>query len=161
MQPSSHDHLGDRVGVWATLNEPWCAAFLGYAAGVHAPGRREPAAAHRAAHHLMLGHGLAARRLHDAGSDDVGVVLNLAPVWPERPEAAAAARGVDAIRNRVWLGPLVDGAYDVELIVLAPSLGDAEVVRDGDLDVVKRLGRLAGHQLLHTGPGRRCRLRDR
>ncbi|HEU4910552.1 MAG TPA: family 1 glycosylhydrolase, partial [Actinomycetes bacterium] len=50
-----HDHLGDRVKVWATLNEPWCSAYLGYAAGVHAPGRREPAAAHRAAHHLMLG----------------------------------------------------------------------------------------------------------
>ena len=34
-----HDHLGDRVQVWATHNEPWCAAYLGYAAGVHAPGR--------------------------------------------------------------------------------------------------------------------------
>ena len=25
--------------IWATHNEPWCAAYLGYAAGVHAPGR--------------------------------------------------------------------------------------------------------------------------
>jgi beta-glucosidase len=132
-----HDHLGDRVGVWATLNEPWCSAFLGYAAGLHAPGREEPAAAHRAAHHLMLGHGLAAQRLHDAGSGDVGVVLNLAPVWPERPEAATGARSVDAIRNRVWLGPLVDGAYDDDLIALAPSLGDPAVVRDGDPDIVR------------------------
>ena len=28
---------------WITLNEPWCSAFLGYGAGVHAPGRTEPA----------------------------------------------------------------------------------------------------------------------
>ncbi|MDQ3103906.1 MAG: family 1 glycosylhydrolase, partial [Actinomycetota bacterium] len=34
--------LGDRVRFWTTLNEPWCAAFLGYAAGEHAPGRYEP-----------------------------------------------------------------------------------------------------------------------
>ena len=35
--------LGDRVRRWTTLNEPWCSAFLGYAAGAHAPGRQEPA----------------------------------------------------------------------------------------------------------------------
>ena len=33
-----HDRLGDRVRLWATHNEPWCAAYLGYAAGMHAPG---------------------------------------------------------------------------------------------------------------------------
>jgi beta-glucosidase len=131
-----HDHLGDRVGLWATLNEPWCAAYLGYGSGRHAPGRREGGDAHRAAHHLMLGHGLAVARMHDAGADAVGIVLNLTPVWPERPEAADAADGVDAIRNRVWLGPLVDGAYDEGLLRVAPVLGDPELVRDGDLAAV-------------------------
>ena len=38
-----YEALGDRVPTWTTLNEPWCSAFLGYAAGVHAPGRTEPA----------------------------------------------------------------------------------------------------------------------
>jgi beta-glucosidase len=132
-----HDHLGDRVTVWATLNEPWCAAYLGYAVGVHAPGRREPEAAHRAAHHLLLGHALAAGRLHEAGADTVGVALNLAPVWPERPEAHGVADGVDAIRNRVWLGPLVDGVYDGRLTSLAPTFADTAVVRDGDLDTIR------------------------
>jgi beta-glucosidase len=58
-----HEVLGDRVRIWTTLNEPWCSAFLGYAAGVHAPGRTDPAAALAAAHHLLLGHGLAVQRL--------------------------------------------------------------------------------------------------
>jgi len=132
-----HEHLGDRAGLWATLNEPWCAAYLGYAAGVHAPGRREPVAAHRAAHHLLLGHGLAAARLHERGNDGVGIVLNLAPIWPERLEATSTARLVDALRNRVWLGPLVDGSYDTELVDLAAPFGDPDVVREGDLAVVK------------------------
>lgn len=138
-----HRHLGDRVTRWATHNEPWCAAYLGYAAGVHAPGRREGGRAHRAAHHLMLGHALAAQRLRagppgpDGAGPDVGIVLNLAPVWGESPEAAAQVDGIDAIRNRVWLDPLVDGAYDPGLLRVAPELADPELVREGDLALVR------------------------
>jgi beta-glucosidase len=50
--------LGDGIEVWTTLNEPWCSAYLGYAAGLHAPGKRDQAAALTAAHHLNLAHGL-------------------------------------------------------------------------------------------------------
>jgi len=132
-----HERLADRVGVWATLNEPWCSAYLGYSAGVHAPGRREGGRAHRAAHHLMLGHGLVAQALHAGGSQDVGIVLNLAPIWGEPGTPEPAVDGVDAVRNRVWLGPLVDGAYDEGLLRVAPELGDPELVRDGDLDLVR------------------------
>ena len=132
-----HEHLADRVDVWATHNEPWCSAYLGYGSGRHAPGRREGGNTHRAAHHLMLGHGLAAARMHEAGADTVGIVLNLAPVWPDGPEAADPADGVDAIRNRVWLGPLVDGEYDERLLRIAPVLTDSELVRDGDLNLVR------------------------
>jgi beta-glucosidase len=131
-----HDRLGDRVKVWATHNEPWCAAYLGYSAGIHAPGRKEGGAGHRAAHHLNLAHGLAAARLHEAGVTDLGIVHNLAPFWPETPEAAGAASELDAVRNRIWLDPLVDGAYDDELLRVAPELADPELVRDGDLALV-------------------------
>ena len=132
-----HDRLGDRVGVWATHNEPWCAAYLGYSAGIHAPGRKEGGAGHRAAHHLNLAHGLAAARLHEAGATDVGIVHNLAPFWPETPEAAVAADELDAVRNRIWLGPLVDGTYDEQLLRVAPELADPGLVRDGDLVLVR------------------------
>ncbi len=132
-----HDRLGDRVRTWATLNEPWCSAYLGYGSGRHAPGLTVGGKAHRAAHHLVLAHGLAAARLHAAGADTVGVVLNLTPVWPDSPEAAAVADGVDAIRNRVWLGPLVDGAYDAGTLRVAPELADPELVRPGDLELVR------------------------
>jgi len=132
-----HERLGDRVGLWATHNEPWCAAYVGYGSGRHAPGRQLGDRTHVTAHHLLLGHGLAATRLHDAGADAVGIVLNLTPVWPDRPEAAEVADGVDAIRNRIWLGPLVDGAYDDGTLKVAPVLADPSVVRDGDLALVR------------------------
>ena len=128
-----HERLGDRVTSWASHNEPWCAAYLGYAAGVHAPGRCEGEAGHRAAHHLMLGHGWAREALPDA---HLGIVLNLAPVWAESPESEHVADGVDAIRNRVWLDPLVDRAYDDRLLDLAPVLADPDLVRPGDLDAI-------------------------
>ncbi len=55
----AHEALGDRVKYWTTFNEPWCSAFLGYGSGAHAPGRTDPGDSVRAAHHLLLGHGLA------------------------------------------------------------------------------------------------------
>src|SRR6188474_965369 len=70
--------LGDRVPVWTTLNEPWCSAFLGYGSGAHAPGRTEPEAALRAAHHLNLAHGLAIAALRSTVRSDAefSVTLN-------------------------------------------------------------------------------------
>ncbi len=61
--------LGDRVPVWTTLNEPWCAAFVGHIAGAHAPGLQDPAAGLAAMHHLLLGHGLAVEALRAADPD--------------------------------------------------------------------------------------------
>ena len=132
-----HDRLGDRVRLWATVNEPWCSAYLGYASGRHAPGKRLGSEAHRAAHHLLLGHGLAASRMRETGADGVGIVLNLTPVLPETPAADVVADGVDAIRNRLWLGPLVDGEYDAGTQRVAPVLEDPELVRPGDLDLIR------------------------
>ncbi len=129
-----YERLGDRVRLWATHNEPWCAAYLGYSAGVHAPGRREGAAGHRAAHHLMLAHGWASQALPDAAN--VGIVLNLTPVRPEPGTPEDLADGVDVIRNRIWTGPLADGAYDEGVLAVAPELASTELVRPGDLEAV-------------------------
>ena len=60
--------LGDRVKIWTTLNEPYCSAYLGYASGVHAPGRTDPAAALATVHHLNLAHGLGGRAIRAAAA---------------------------------------------------------------------------------------------
>ena len=121
--------LGDRVSCWASLNEPWCTAFLGYAAGVFAPGRREPAAAYAAAHHLLLAHGLAAAALPDT---DLGIVLNLAPVRPETSADEPAAEIVDALQNGLWLDALTKGSYPQVLVAMG-----AGFVQDGDLATIQ------------------------
>ncbi|WP_030236203.1 GH1 family beta-glucosidase [Streptomyces sp. NRRL S-350] len=135
--------LGDRVSTWTTLNEPWCSAFLGYGAGVHAPGRTDPADALRAAHHLNLGHGLAVGALRAAlpSAAQVAVSLNLHVVRPlsERPEDLAAARRIDAVGNRVFTGPMLKGRYDEDLLEDTAHLVDWDgLVHDGDLAEISR-----------------------
>jgi beta-glucosidase len=134
-----HDRLRDRIRYWTTLNEPWCSAFLGYANGNHAPGRTEPAAALAAAHHLMLGHGLAiqAMRSQDAGST-LGITLNLYPVDPATDADADvdAARRVDAVSNRIFLDPLLRGRYPDDLRRDVAEISDMAFVADGDVKVI-------------------------
>ena len=104
--------LGDRVKSYATLNEPWCSAFLGYAYGEHAPGRREWDACLRAIHHLLLAHGLAIPAMRaNAAAADHGIVLNLTPGYPLAPDDEAAADRYDTMNHKVFLSPLFKGEY--------------------------------------------------
>jgi beta-glucosidase len=139
----AHGALGDRVAHWTTLNEPWCSAFLGYATGRHAPGRREPSAAVRAAHHLLLGHGLAAEAIRD-GDSRVGITLNLTHVTPLGTEAADvdAARRIDGMQNRLFLDPLLRGGYPVDVLTDLHEVTGFGHVHDGDL---KRIGAPLDH----------------
>ncbi|MEV7027212.1 beta-glucosidase [Kitasatospora sp. NPDC093558] len=137
------DALGDRVRLWTTLNEPWCSAFLGYGSGVHAPGRTDWTAALRAAHHLNLGHGLAVEALRAILPREarIAVSLNLHEVRPLTQSAAdrEAARRIDAVGNRVFTGPMLNGAYPEDLLADTAHLVDwPELVHDGDLATIAR-----------------------
>ncbi len=138
-----HEALGDRVRHWTTLNEPWCSAFLGYGSGEHAPGRHEPAASVRAAHHLMLGHGLAVQAIRAGGSSaaqpaQVGVTLNLYAVSPvsDSDADADAARRVDGLANRIFLDPVLRGRYPVDVVEDLREVTDFAHVHEGDLAIV-------------------------
>jgi beta-glucosidase len=137
----AYERLRDWVGHWTTLNEPWCAAYLGYADGTHAPGRTEPVAAVRAGHHLLLGHGLAlqAMRSHGTrGADGTerrfGITLNLYPVDPvsERPADRDAARRIDGLFNRQFLEPELRGRYPADLLDDLALVTSAAHIGDGD-----------------------------
>jgi len=132
------DALADRVPSWTTLNEPFCAALLGYAAGVHAPGRTEPAAALAAVHHLLLGHGLAVGALRAGGASEVNITVNLYAVTPasDAPADVDAARRVDGLQNRLWLDPVLLGRYPADLVEDLAPLGVLDAVSAEDLAVI-------------------------
>ncbi|MBB5116510.1 GH1 family beta-glucosidase [Micromonospora echinospora] len=130
-----HGSLGDRVRTWTTLNEPWCSAYLGYGSGVHAPGRRDAGDAFRAVHHLLLGHGLAARALRSAGVETLGITLNLADVQPADVASAADAEAVklvDGLHNRIFLDPLTGAGYPADVLAHVSQIVAPDFVRDGD-----------------------------
>lgn len=130
--------LGDRVTMWATLNEPWVAAFVGHLTGEHAPGIRDDQAAVDAAHHLLLGHGLATQALRTVTPGRIGIVLNPTVVWPAsgRPEDIAAAHLADGVRNRWWFDPLLHGSYPADVVQVLESVVDTDGLRPEDLDVI-------------------------
>jgi beta-glucosidase len=135
-----HERLGDRVTHWATFNEPWCSAWLGYGSGEHAPGERDHERAWPAMHHLLLAHGTAVQRLRELSGDraDIGIVLNLFGVHPvddASPAVKEAVEHIDVMQNRVWLDALLRSQYGDAVRELAPASFE-EVVHDGDLQVI-------------------------
>jgi beta-glucosidase len=130
--------LGDRVPMFTTLNEPWCSAYLGYGSGIHAPGRTERVAPVRAVHHLLLGHGLAAQAICAAAPGaTVSLTLNPAVVRPAGADDLDAVRRVDGIANRIFQGPLLDGAYPDDVVADLAEVTDFSFVADGDLEIIK------------------------
>ena len=131
------ERLGDRVASIATLNEPWCSSILSYQIGEHAPGWHDRRAALAAAHHLLLGHGLALQAMRALKLPaQLGIVLNLTPATPatDDPADVAAARSADGHANRWFLDPLLRGHYPED--TWAEMGADAPEVLPGDLDLI-------------------------
>nr|GMC79855.1 beta-glucosidase 12-like [Ipomoea batatas] len=123
--------FGDRVKVWATLNEPWTFAAFGYDSGDFPPGRcsswmdnngcptpgnssTEP---YIVAHHLLLAHAAAAQlytqKYKVTQKGDIGIVLVsnwFEPYSKTASDAKAAQRALDFMFG--WfMHPLARGKY--------------------------------------------------
>ncbi len=130
--------LGDRVASWATLNEPRCAAWVGHYEGRHAPGLQgDLPATLAAAHHQLLGHGLAVQALRaERPQARLGIVLDLKPHTPASPLAAdeAAAWRGDGVFNRWFLDPLFRGRYPEDVAEAFAAAMPAQ--QPGDLQTI-------------------------
>lgn len=131
------ERLGDRVKHWITHNEPWVAAHVGHALGIHAPGLADWKLSLQAAHHLLLSHGRAVPILQQQGGR-VGITLNLSPVEPATTGEAdgLAARRVAEHMNLWYLEPLYRGRYPAYLWRWFERRGWAPSVEPGDLSTI-------------------------
>jgi len=126
-----------RVHAYATLNEPFCSAFLGYEVGVHAPGIVGKQYGKKAAHHLLLAHGLAMEVLAKNSPDTLnGIVLNFTPCYPETDssEDKKASDFADDYFNQWYIKPLFDGEYP-EIMTQLPTENHPEI-HDGDMAII-------------------------
>lgn len=129
--------LGDRVHDWWTVNEPWCVAELGYRNGEHAPGRANQPAAAAAAHHVLLGHGLALQAVKATSpASRIGIVINADAHMPRstHPADIAAAELAHDINTRWYLDPVMRGEYPESAV--AHHGWDRVEVQDGDMAII-------------------------
>jgi beta-glucosidase len=135
-------HLGDRVKLWITHNEPWVAAFVGHEEGRHAPGIRDRGTAIQVSHHLLLSHAQAVEACRDGGRADgkIGITLNLHPVYPasDAEQDQAAARMADGQVNRWFLDPVFRGAYPPDMVEQYQRWNAAPQVQPEDLEKLQR-----------------------
>ncbi|AUS32176.1 GH1 family beta-glucosidase [Rhodococcus sp. 1.20] len=110
------ERLSDRVGMWMPLNEPVVHTLYGHALGVHAPGLALGFEAFQAAHHQLLGHGLAVEALRATGCTNIGIASNHAPVRAasDSPEDVMAADIYDHVVNWMFADPVLVGKYPAD-----------------------------------------------
>lgn len=120
------DRLGGRVRHFITLNEPYCAAFLGNYEGRMAPGLHDFSAAVRCAYHMYIGHGLAVRAFRESRlPGEIGITLNLMGRLPltDAPADVQAARRADGYLNRWFADPILKGSYPQDMVELYRAQG--------------------------------------
>jgi len=129
--------LGDRIVSFATHNEPWVSAVLGYERGVFAPGVKDRRVAYQASHHLLLSHALAMQAIrHTHSKADVGIVLNMSPVYPATDSVpdTRQARLEDGRLIRWYTDALLKGSYPADIL---DDLGaDVPQVQPGDAALI-------------------------
>ncbi|MBD3941458.1 beta-glucosidase [Microbacterium sp. NEAU-LLC] len=137
------DALGDANADWLTVNEPKTHAFVGHWYGTHAPGLRDADTAAAAVHHQLLAHGLAVQRFRESGVPGrIGAALNLIPVIATEPDYPEAATFTDARENRLFLDPILKGAYPDDALGDEPGQLPADATaflalqQPGDLDII-------------------------
>ncbi len=131
--------FGDLVHSYATLNEPFCSAYLGYEAGIHAPGKVGKEYGKKAAHHLLLAHGLAMNELQTYSPNSLnGIVLNFTPAYSvdDSAENVKAAQYADDYFNHWYIKPVIDGSYP-DIVEQMPTSQQPDI-QPGDMEIISQ-----------------------
>ncbi|MFV0430935.1 MAG: GH1 family beta-glucosidase [Alphaproteobacteria bacterium] len=131
------EKLGDRFASVATLNEPFVSSHLGYNFGIHAPGIKDEKAGFTAAHHLLLGHGLAMQAIRAENSKiDAGIVLNFTRIMGETKshDDQISALVEEEYNNDWFIRPVLIGEYPKWLQKLKSD--KMPMIKEGDMQTI-------------------------
>ena len=132
------DTLGDRVKRWMIFNEPWVFTVVGYMAGYHPPGLRDPDLTLRATHIVNMAQGQAARAMRATGKvEALSSAFSMTwscPASDSRSDLAAAER-FHGFTNVWFLEPALKGRYpDAYVGGFDPERLD---IRPGDMEAIR------------------------
>ena len=135
--------LGDRVKLWTTLNEPFCASFISYLTGDHAPGEHNLAHALQAGHILQLAHGMAVPVIREnVPGARISLVVNPTLTTPATSSAADrnANRFHDGLCNRWLMDAQYGKGYPADMRADFTRLGawqeHPDYVHPGDMEII-------------------------
>ncbi|NRA55418.1 MAG: beta-glucosidase [Gammaproteobacteria bacterium] len=131
------EHFKDRIYSYATFNEPWCSAYLGYQYGVHAPGHTSRKEGLQAAHHLLLAHGLGIKAIRQhTQTAQAGIVLNFTPGYSnsDKPADLRATDIYNDYNSHWFIQPLMQGCYPESIEALYPD--ELPTAAPGDLQAI-------------------------
>ena len=110
---------GDRVKLWASINEPAWTTLNGYVTGLHPPCKRNFKEAIQAATNMVLAHALVnEQKTHICPDSKLGLVLNMSKVHPANPssqEDVSAAQIADGVLNRWFFEPALKGTFPKDI----------------------------------------------
>ena len=111
-------NFGDRLYSVATINEPWCVAWLSHYLGVHAPGLKDIESTAKAMHYIMLAHGYGMEVIRSYSFKNAGIVLNKAAVesYSDKPEDIDAANLYEEIHNSWFSDAVFNSKYPEKLL---------------------------------------------
>ena len=131
------ERFGDRVTLWATLNEP-ISLWVGYGLGVFAPGIKDARQGKQAMHNAMLAHGRAVQNFRAAGSPgQIGIVID---VWKRHLAADTAENRQIADREedetfRFFFDELFAGGLSDRALAQLRADDTLPDIREGDAEL--------------------------
>lgn len=115
-------HFGDRVKYWFTHNEPMVVVEGEYLYEFHYPKLVDGKKAVQVAYNLQLASSkaIAAFRTFDFKESQIGIILNLTPLYPatEEPADLLASKQADLWINRLFMDASVKGQFPAELVAM-------------------------------------------
>lgn len=142
------ERFGDRVKVWATINEPHFYSYCVNMLGNYPPNRSlDMQSFMQYQYHLMLASSLAVRAYREMGGDGIiGVVHDggVVEVDPAAEHPEEVFRGADFMANRMILAPCLQGRLPEEMDEMFKKLdislyrvpGDEEIFAQGVGDYI-------------------------
>ncbi len=135
------DAFNGKVRYYMTFNEPWVASIASYGTGQMAPGYQDYSMALRAAHHMLLAHGLTVKLFKEKGyPGEIGIVLNSGPRHPasDSKEDIDAAIRNDGYCNRWFMDALKKGEYPGDIIEWYENKKiDPPPIEGNDMEIIK------------------------
>lgn len=131
--------LGDRVPLWATINEP-NGILAGYVPGAFAPGIADPKLRYVVTHNVLLAHGTAVQAFRALAAKEakIGIVIDIWNREPARPidEDERLALDENEKNFHIYLNPLHKKCYTPYLMECMKAEEARPEIRPGDFEII-------------------------